>query len=171
MERWLPILGYESYRVSDIGRIKNSSGLIMKLYKDRMGYIYVCLTNNGIPKKFKVHRLVATAFIRPPKEKEQVNHIDGRKWNNNVQNLEWCSAGDNQRHAFRIGLKKGKSGADNPAWISKIAQYDLNGNKMRVWDSFRAIMRETGFDKSAIHRHIKGNKNYSHAYGFKWSYA
>jgi hypothetical protein len=173
MENWRNVIGYESlYQVSDKGNMRSLiTSKDLKLYKDRLGYIYISLSKDGKSKKYKVHRLVLSAFGRLPKEKEQCNHINGRKFDNRITNLEWLSAGDNQRHAFAIGLKHGKSGSLNPSWIARINQLDLSGKKLRTWESLREIMRETGFDKSAIHRHIKGNKNYSHAYGFRWEFA
>lgn len=170
-EKWKFIKGYEDlYEVSNFGRIRNRK-FVMKVYTDKAGYIYVALSKNKVSKKYKVHRLVAGAFIRPPKLKEQVNHKSGVKCDNYVTNLEWVSAKENQVHAYKNGLKHGKKGIENPSWIAKINQLNTEGKIIKTWDSLRQIMRETGFDKSAIARNIRGDRNYSHAYGFKWSWA
>jgi hypothetical protein len=185
MIEWVDIKGYEGlYQISICGKIKSlpkkfgtgkkwtRGEMILKTYSDRAGYVYVSLSDsNKIAKKIKVHRLIAITFIPNPNNLAQVNHIDGVKWNNEKSNLEWCTPGDNQRHAFKLGLKKGLKGAQNHAFIAPVNQYDLDGNFIRQWPTLRDIMKETGFDKSAISRHCKGNKNYSHAYGFKWAFA
>lgn len=169
-EIWKEIEGYEGlYWISNSGRVKSRT-IFLKQYSDRGGYLYVALSLSGIQKKYKVHRLVAIAFISNPKNKIQVNHKSGVKCDNHVFNLEWNTPSENQNHAYKNGLKFGKKGSSNPSWIAKINQYDLGGNLIKTWESLRAIMRSTGFDKSAIAKHIRGNKNYSHAYGFKWEF-
>lgn len=66
------------------------------------GYHRVNLSVNGVAKKFRVHRLVAQAFIENPLNKPYVNHIDGNKLNNHVSNLEWCTASENEHHSYRV---------------------------------------------------------------------
>lgn len=88
-EIWKDIEGYEGmYEISSLGRVKSliSNGLIMKQSKDKDGYCIVCLKR----KSFRVHRLVARAFIQNPNNLEQVNHKDENKSNNAIDNLEWC---------------------------------------------------------------------------------
>lgn len=105
MEEWKDIAGYELYyQISNIGQVKRKdTGKILK-NNIRNGYEYVTLCVNGQRKKFYVHRLVAIAFIPNPKSYEQVNHKDGNKSNNKVDNLEWCTQKENLMHAFRTGL-------------------------------------------------------------------
>lgn len=185
MRNWVDIKGYEGlYQISPEGNVKSlpkkfgsnkgwlRGEIILKTYSDKSGYVYVSLTDsNKTSKKLKIHRLLAITFIPNPNNLPQVNHKDGVKDNNALSNLEWCTPGENQKHAFSLGLKKGKKGSENPAFIAPINQYDMDGNFIRQWPTLRDIMRETGFDKSAISRHCKGNRNYSHAYGFKWAFA
>lgn len=121
-EEWMPVKGYEGmYEVSNIGRIrsldrsvvskigvkKRVKGLVLKQANVR-GYLGVSLAKDGVRKMTKVHRIVAEAFIPNPENKPQVNHKDGNKENNRVENLEWATALENQMHAIRTGLKTGE---------------------------------------------------------------
>lgn len=115
MKQWKPIPGYEgNYEISNHGGIKSIdritpqgnfiSGRDMKLNK-RGSYLGIGLRNRG-NKLFYVHRLVAKVFIPNPENKPQVNHINGIKRDNRVQNLEWVTAKENTNHAWDIKLNK-----------------------------------------------------------------
>ena len=92
MEEWRDIKGYEgAYQVSSYGRIrsfKNNKVKVLKAQYHYKGYLFVTLLKNGISKKYKVHRLVAQAFIPNPNNYPQVNHKDEVKDNNVVENLD-----------------------------------------------------------------------------------
>src|SRR5262245_17979400 len=105
-ERWLPVVGYEGlYEVSDVGRVRGlTRGGLLKLRVSTRGYWVCGLTKLGQQTEFRVHRLVATAFIGPPSgERREINHIDGDKLNNAVANLEWCTRAENCAHNGRMG--------------------------------------------------------------------
>ena len=106
MEYWKAIEGFEGeYSISTTGKVaSNKSNLILKSRKDRYGYLLVTLWFKGKAYTKKIHRLVAIAFIDNPNNLETVNHIDGIKTNNNLDNLEWLSIADNHRHGFYTGL-------------------------------------------------------------------
>ena len=118
-EEWKPIKGYEGlYAVSSLGRVKSiarktytgNRGVPERILKanNQHGYLCVILQRNGIVKGFKVHRLVAEHFIcEKPFEDAQVNHIDGNKLNNSVNNLEWVTPLENTHHAMKHGLREG----------------------------------------------------------------
>ena len=114
-EIWRDIEDYEDdYQISNFGRLKsfkNGQVKILKPHVDKDGYLQSVFTKNGKHKWFKLHRLVATAFIPNLKNKPQVNHIDGHKMNNHVSNLEWVSQSENNLHAAETGLIK--SGEDH----------------------------------------------------------
>lgn len=119
-EIWKDIEGFD-YQVSNFGRVKGKHGLLKPQFDHN--YYHVTLFKKG--KRFMklIHRLVATAFIPNPNNKPQVNHIDGVKTNNNLSNLEWVTNGENQKHAFRIGLQKAHDGGTS----RKIDVYYKNG--------------------------------------------
>ena len=102
MEHWKVIEGFENYSVSTHGRIrKNKRGELMNAGICNSGYLRIRLCNNGVMKKFLVHRLVAQAFITNPENYPCVNHIDEDKTNNNINNLEWCSHHQNNNYGTR----------------------------------------------------------------------
>ena len=121
MEVWKKIKEFGNYEVSNLGRIKSPDfilktptgqiwvrkGKILKPYKSKKGYLLCDLRINGKRKIVSVHRFVALAFIPNLDNKPQINHKDGNKENNCVENLEWCSNSENQIHAFKSGLQKG----------------------------------------------------------------
>lgn len=110
-EQWKLIEDYPNYEVSNMGRVRNTkTGRILRLVVNEWGYLHVTLCKDGKMKRFLVHRLVATTFIQNPENKSQVNHINGIKTDNRVENLEWVTNSENQQHAIRTGLRT-KSGS------------------------------------------------------------
>ena len=116
MEFWRTIENYEGYQVSNLGNVKSLSkklkckkGVrttkekILKCKKSKQGYLSVQLKNKG--KHFLVHRLVALSFIENKENKQQINHINGIKHDNKVENLEWCTQSENQIHAYKNKLQ------------------------------------------------------------------
>lgn len=106
MEVWKKIDDYPDYEVSSLGRIKNiQTGKILKQEIKKEGYASIRIFNSARKRKhLNVHALVAEAFLSP--KSECVNHKDGNKTNNNVNNLEWCTYSYNNRHAYAHKLKK-----------------------------------------------------------------
>ena len=119
-EIWKDIKDYEGlYQVSNYGRVKSMErtvkgpkgnkkikSRIMQEYKNKFGYSIISLSKSGKTKNFQIHRLVAQAFIPNPLELPQVNHIDGNKDNNSVNNLEWITNRDNVIHAYKNNLRE-----------------------------------------------------------------
>jgi hypothetical protein len=145
------------YFVSNLGRFKNSFGTIMDNYKvNDNGYIRVYIYK----KTFALHRLVALTFLENSENKEQVNHKDGNKLNNSIQNLEWVTNKENQIHKFQNGLGNN--------FTRKIGQYDLSGNFIKEYKSIVLAAKEMNVSKSSI-RGILINSRKTSA-GFIWKY-
>lgn len=110
MEIWRPAFGYEeNYEVSSLGRIRNKRNEVMKPNLREDGYLWIYLASKTSPNNTSVHRLVAKTFITNPDNKPQVNHKDGNKINNCIENLEWVTGSENVRHAYANGLIADKS--------------------------------------------------------------
>lgn len=178
------VLGYEGlYQVSNYGRVKSLKrenifycGLrkeflkrpvkekILSFNKSNRGYLQVCLTKNGKYRTYTVHRMVAIAFIPNKNNKSQVNHKDGNKENNRVDNLEWCSPKENSNHAFKTGLSK-------PHNMRKVKQYDLEGNFIKLWNSMIDFYKENNLNLKSVGIALCCKGIYKKAYGYKWKYA
>lgn len=176
MANWKDIDGYNGkYQISDNGEVRSFSrwknGGLLKKAINGGGYYYINLVGTGrsdVHEK-RIHRLVAEAFIPNPYNLPEVNHIDGNKLNNNVNNLEWVSRHENIRHAFKTGLIPRNTGGER--WNSKtVLQKDKNGNLIKEWDSVASIHREKGYSTNSIICCCNKKPKYRTAYGYKWEY-
>jgi hypothetical protein len=116
-EIWKDIKGFEGiYKISNLGNVKsfkyNKTRLLKKL-PNTDGYFMVVLCKKGIQKRLQIHRLVCETFIPNIENKPQVNHINGIITDNKTENLEWCTASENQIHAYKILKKSVKNGSKN----------------------------------------------------------
>ena len=124
------IPGYENYIITDVNTVFNvKRKKLIKVQVDKDGYLVVQLCKNSKPKKFKMHRLVAMAFIPNPENKPQVNHINGIKFDNSIENLEWVTQSENMKHAYKLGLQKPNDNQKNTAsdFHSKLVLNTENG--------------------------------------------
>ena len=108
MEIWRDVKGYEGlYQVSNLGKVKNlSTNKLAQPSLNDKGYLKVSMSKNNKWKTEKVHRLVAETFLRNNDPKAEINHKNGNKLDNRVDNLEWVSHRDNMKHAWQTGLIK-----------------------------------------------------------------
>lgn len=193
-EIWKDVSGYEKlYAISSFGRVKRygsneiltwscgrkrkseKKDRILAQKKHNRGYKMVCITKAGIKKYTTIHRLVAESFILNPENKRTVNHKNGIKWDNRVENLEWATDSENGAHSFReLGRKTakiylGKFGRKHNR-SKPVLQIDLNGNIIKEWDNAQEVRRSLGYSSSNINRMCAGTSNYKKVHGFKWQY-
>ena len=162
MEIWKDVVGYEGlYQVSNLGRVKGlRKNIILKPSSGE--YKRVVFYKNKRAETKLIHRLVAETFINNPNKLPQVNHKDENKYNNNVDNLEWCTHKYNANYGTMIereSLAKTKY---------NVLQYDLDGNLIKIWFNLREITLNTNYKKSNI-IYCCNHKNRT-AYGYKWEY-
>lgn len=163
-EIWKDAVGYEKFfKVSNLGRIYSKrTDRILRTVIHKQGYEVFCTRfggKNSPSKLFKVHRLVATAFIPNPENKPSVNHVDGIKNNNSIFNLEWVTAKENTDHAFRTGLCTVSYGLESSAakLTSDMLVQIFNESKQNGGTlTQRDLAKEFGVDKVAIHRVLHG---------------
>jgi hypothetical protein len=123
-------------------------------------YLQVILIHKKERYNFRVHRLIAEAFVPNPHNYKIVNHIDGNKQNNKAENLEWCTLSQNANHAIGMGLKN--------TYSTPVIQLSLNGDKLNEFDSMTNAAIETGSSVSGISAVCTGKINQTN--NFKWKY-
>ena len=183
MEKWKDIAGYEGlYQISNMGRVKSleryqqNHGALQhrpetikkpterKCKDGAQGYLALVLYKDNIGKNCYIHRLVAEAFIPNPQNKETVNHINGDKHDNRVENLEWSTYTENNHHAIQTGLN-GTEHMRNKKGSMRVLQYDENMNLIAEYPSMREAERQTGIDCASISLGVRKGWKYG---GFIW---
>lgn len=172
-ELWKDIEGYEGYyQISNKGRVmamprviktksgitRNCSGRELAKNKTDVGYYYVSLSKNRIRKNHRINRLVAIHFIPNPYNKPEVNHIDGNKANNNVENLEWVTGQENKYHAVYTGLRK-------PTYGMKPVRCITNG---KIYPSVSEAGRRLNVDDSTISKVCRGIVKQTKGFRFEY---
>lgn len=180
-EIWRDIPEYEGiYQASSFGRIRSMDrldgrnhrikGTIMSPSLNRHGYWGIHLFKGGVGKSFMLHRLIAFTFLGECQHLD-VNHKDGNKSNNSVENLEWCTRAENLQHSYKVlgraGVNKGRYGSLNK--LSKpINMYDINGNYLKTFPCANEASRIMNIQQSDISKAANGKRKY--AGGYKWKY-
>lgn len=155
-EIWKDVVGFEGlYQVSNLGNIRNR--FMRRISKNRMkwnGYLEAVLCKDNKIYYFRIHRLVAEAFIPNPNNYPVINHINSNRSDNRVENLEWTT----QKH--NVSLAKGK----------KVALCDNSGNIITEYESIKEASTQTGVPRRRIEQLIKGNTKYKKAKDSVWKY-
>ena len=176
-EIWKPISGYEGlYEVSNKGQIRSIPRLVHysagydRINKGRVlepvkasrnkncDYFRVSLSKNNIVRQFPVHRIVAENFVPRKSGCDFVNHIDGNKHNNAVENLEWVTASGNKMHAVYTGI-------DIPNFGIKRVYCLTNG---KVYPSASQAARELGLDDSSVSKVCRGKREHTKGMVFRY---
>jgi len=171
---WKPIPGFEMYEISSAGQIKrtrysnNRKGHELKQARDKDGYMRCVLWKDGKGYARKVHRLLAIAFLG--ENTGDVNHKNGIRDDNRIENVEWVSHLQNMRHSFRdlgrVGSLKGKTGKQHPR---SIPVRQMKGDKIvSEYVSARDAHKKTGINHANINECCRGNRKT--AGGYKWEY-
>ncbi|MGN0961306.1 MAG: NUMOD4 domain-containing protein [Christensenellales bacterium] len=173
-EIWADLKDYENlYIISNYGRIislprNTTSGKLLTPQISKYGYYMQMLYKNGKHKLCRVNRLVASTFIENPNNELFINHIDGNKLNNKVDNLEWCNRSHNQKEAYRLGLQKV---SDKQRKVAsefaktkriKISQYDLSGKFIKSFESMTDASNKLNIPVSCINRVCNGKRKQTH---------
>lgn len=142
IEEFRDIKGYEGiYQVSNLGNVRSldryvghpqkgergrfCKGITLKLLSDKDGYHKVNLKKKQKGNNQIVHRLVANAFIENPQNKPQVNHINGLKNDNRLENLEWVTLSENRQHAYDTGLQNGENRRGKKSNFNKLTEVEV----------------------------------------------
>lgn len=170
-EEWRTIFDFPNYEVSNkgnirskeyndsLGHLRNSKKL--KKQVNNCGYEYVILSSKEEKHKtLTVHRIVAKTFIPNPEEKEDVNHIDGNKLNNNVNNLEWTTTQENIIKRYEIGIDGNN--------YKRVSQFDKDGNLVGSFPSSYEAERITGISRTHIGGCCRGER--LTAGGYVWKF-
>jgi hypothetical protein len=170
-EEWRQIEGHNEYEVSSLGRVRCKvervysktpfpAGTVLKQVSSDNGYRRVHFRVNSCRQKLvAVHRLVAKAFIPNPENKPQVNHIDGDKGNNHVENLEWVTGSENVKHAIEMGLREDFHGEEsrNVVYDRKLILKILDLFYLHILNS-EEISKETGIHSAYINLVVRGKR-------------
>lgn len=168
MEIWKDIPGTNGeYKISNYGKVMTAkTGRILSPAIDMNGYERVCLFKMDRNRRYKVHRLVAITFIPKVEGKDQVNHKDGNKRNNSVENLEWVTHKENMHHAKETGLREGHQRFCESI-KKRIIATNIESGKEIVFDSILAAKKALG--TCHIQEVLKGLRYEAKGYTFRYA--
>lgn len=178
-EIWKDIPSYEGYyQVSNLGNFRSlprvirykgsglrnypAKNLLTETTKDN--YQRIVLMKEGVKKRFQAHRLVALVFLPNPKNKPCINHIDGNKSNNCVDNLEWCTHSENTTHAIKTGLLDVSK--HHPSNAKSIHCIDTG----EIFISMYSAVTWLGKNYTSISTLSRGIKKHGKAFGYRWKF-
>lgn len=170
MEYWKDIKGYEGlYQVSNLGRIRKENKIISPW--TQLGYKIVGLWKNKKCKKFRVHRLVAEAFILNPNNYTQVNHKDEDKSNNSVENLEWCTQKYNNSYGNRtLKMLETYKNRHTSNAEKEVIQMSIDGTVLRIYKSLSEAARISGVSLGNLSDVCNKKPHRKTLGGYKWDF-
>jgi hypothetical protein len=164
-EIYKDVVGYEGiYQVSNLGNVKrillsrgvhwnHANGNILKPFKETNGYLQIGLLRNGKRKYFMHHRLIAQAFIDNPNNYPCINHINGIKTDNRIENLEWCTHSQNIIHAYSTGLINQPKGND-----SKKTKKIIDIETGEIYPSVSTLSLKLGVNKGTLQNWLNNHR-------------
>lgn len=162
-EYWKTIIEASNYEISNLGNVRNrTTTKILKGRLSKSGYLQVSIKLDETQKftnKY-IHRLVATYWIENVENKREVNHIDGNKENNCVDNLEWVTPSENQKHRHLLG--------NNKTSHRRVGKFNKEGVMIAEYESIVAAAAAEGSPRVSIDNVLQG-KRYT-LKGFVWKY-
>jgi len=168
--KFIDLKGFDGlYGINKLGEIISYKNKIHKILKQDISadYLRIGLVKDNKRKKYCIHKLLAGNFIPNPKNYKIVNHINGKKKDNSLSNLEWCSASENSIHAYKIGLMENQKKAVRLTGINKRAiSYDDAENIRNKYNNEKISHRKLGEQYGVSHRAIQQIINYD-TYKFK----
>lgn len=182
-EVFKPVIGYEEcYEIGDLGTLRSITreikkwngyrtipGRIVTPKRDKDGYPFVQLYQNGIEKNIRLGRLVGLHFVPNPNNLPEINHKFGDKDDSRAVALEWTSRSENQLHAYKHGLQKPKKGKDNIT-SRPVLQMTKTGIPIKEFGSQKEAERITGIRQTNISACALGKPSNHTAGGYKWKF-
>jgi hypothetical protein len=154
------IKDYPNYSINTNGEVFNiKTNRMVKASMSGSGYMTIKLCNTLGSKTYNLHKLVAQTFLDNINNEKTINHKNGIKIDNTLNNLEWCSYSHNTKEAYKLGLNNGRP-------KMKVFQYDLQNNLLNIFESLHDADRKTNIDYRNIYDCIIGKKK--SAGGFIW---
>jgi DNA-binding transcriptional regulator YiaG len=173
-EEWRPIVGYENlYQVSNLGGVRRfSDWFAMSFHIGNGGYKNISLYKNGGKKRFRVHRVVMASFVGPCPHEMEVNHMDGNKSNNRVENLEYVSGEQNKLHAIRMGLIASGDRNGTRTHPESVIRGEKSGQSKLTEDDVLEIRKSFGFSMRCLARKYNVSKSTIEKvlHGFSWKH-
>lgn len=186
MEIWKEIKDYNgSYEASNYGAIRSlnyahtNTTRELKQETTKFGYKRVVLCKDGVAKRYLIHRLIAETFIENQDNKPCIDHIDGNRGNNAIDNLRWCTYSENLHNPITHTKRcTSLSGEHNPMFgvtsekhpnSKKITQYTMDGSHIKQWNSIVDASKSLGLNRCCIKDCCRGRQK--SAGGYLWKYA